>query len=158
MATAPIDRPLTKTEIDLSRSVFGDAIAYDRVRIRLKKWIFFQPKRTIMAPMGHIHFHPGGSAYCDDFSCASLSRQALFIHEMVHVWQYQQGIFLPLKRHPFCRYDYAIKPGQRFGKYGIEQQAELVAHAFLAARGAPHPAAPPLASLQSVLPFPISLA
>ncbi|GAA0632632.1 MAG: vgr related protein [Sphingomonadales bacterium RIFCSPHIGHO2_01_FULL_65_20] len=155
MATAPIDRPLTKTEIDLSRSVFGDAIAYDRVRIRLKKWIFFQPKRTIMAPMGHIHFHPGGSAYCDDFSCASLSRQALFIHEMVHVWQYQQGIFLPLKRHPFCRYDYAIKPGQRFGKYGIEQQAELVRHAFMLRQGARVPGAPSIETYRQILPFPV---
>lgn len=131
MGREPIDRPLEAAEVALARSVFGDTIAYGKVRIRLKKWIFFQPRRTIMAPMGHIHFHPGGSAYCDDFSCASLSRQGLFIHEMVHVWQYQQGIFLPLKRHPFCRYDYAIKPGQPFAKYGLEQQAELVRHAFL---------------------------
>ena len=155
MATAPIDRPLTRAEIDLSRSVFGDAIAHDKVRIRLKKWIFFQPKRTIMAPMGHIHFHPGGSAYCDDFSCASLSRQALFIHEMVHVWQYQQGIFLPLKRHPFCRYDYAIKPGQRFGKYGIEQQAELVRHAFMLRQGVKVPGAPSIETYRQILPFPV---
>lgn len=155
MAIAPIDRPLTRAEIDLSRSVFGDAIAYDRVRIRLKKWIFFQPRRTIMAPMGHIHFHPRGTAYCDDFSCASLSRQALFIHEMVHVWQYQQGIFLPLKRHPFCRYDYAIKPGQRFGKYGIEQQAELVRHAFMLRQGMKVPGAPSIETYRQIVPFPV---
>ncbi|PXW75883.1 hypothetical protein C7451_10644 [Blastomonas natatoria] len=155
MAPPLIDRPLTQAEIDLSRSVFGDAIAYDRVRIRLKKWIFFQPKRTVMAPMGHIHFHPAGAAYCDDFSCASLSRQGLFIHEMVHVWQYQQGIFLPLKRHPFCRYDYAIKPGQRFGKYGIEQQAELVRHAFMLRQGVKVPGAPSIETYRQIVPFPV---
>jgi hypothetical protein len=27
---------------------------------------------------------------------------------MVHIWQHQRGIFLPLKRHPFCRYTYAL--------------------------------------------------
>lgn len=150
-----IDRPLTPAEADLARSVFGDAIAYGKVRIRRKKWIFFQPRKTIMAPTGHIHFHPGGSAYCDDFSCASLSRQGLFIHEMVHVWQYQQGIFLPLKRHPFCRYDYAIKPGQPFGKYGLEQQAELVRHAFLLRQGGDVPGAPPLETYRAILPFPV---
>jgi hypothetical protein len=155
MGREPIDRPLEAAEVALARSVFGDTIAYGKVRIRLKKWIFFQPRRTIMAPMGHIHFHPGGSAYCDDFSCASLSRQGLFIHEMVHVWQYQQGIFLPLKRHPFCRYDYSIKPGQPFAKYGLEQQAELVRHAFLIRQGSGVPGAPPLNTYRQILPFPV---
>lgn len=150
-----IDRPLTAEEINLARSVFGKTIAYDKVRIRLKKWIFFQPRKTIMAPVGNIHFHPGGSAYCDDFSCASLSRQGLFIHEMVHVWQHQQGIFLPLKRHPFCRYDYAIKPGQTFSKYGLEQQAELVRHAFVLRQGGDVRGAPPLDTYRQILPFPI---
>lgn len=150
-----IDRPLTAEEINLARSVFGNTIAYEKVRIRLKKWIFFQPRKTIMAPVGNIHFHPGGSAYCDDFSCASLSLQGLFIHEMVHVWQHQQGIFLPLKRHPFCRYDYAIKPGQKFGKYGLEQQAELVRHAFVLRQGGDVRGAPPLDTYRQILPFPV---
>jgi len=154
MAQGHIDRPLAAAEIDLARSVFGDTIAYEAVRIRRKKWIFFQPRKTIMAPTGNIHFHPGGSAYCDDFSCATLSRQGLFIHEMVHVWQYQRGIFLPLRRHPFCRYDYAIKPGQPFKKYGLEQQAELVRHAFLIRQGGSVPGAPPLDTYQQILPFP----
>jgi len=154
MAQGHIDRPLAAAEIDLARSVFGDTIAYEAVRIRRKKWIFFQPRKTIMAPTGNIHFHPGGSAYCDDFSCATLSRQGLFIHEMVHVWQYQRGIFLPLRRHPFCRYDYAIKPGQPFKKYGLEQQAELVRHAFLIRQGGSVPGAPPLDIYRQILPFP----
>jgi len=154
MAQGHIDRPLAAAEIDLARSVFGDTIAYEAVRIRRKKWIFFQPRKTIMAPTGNIHFHPGGSAYCDDFSCATLSRQGLFIHEMVHVWQYQRGIFLPLRRHPFCRYDYAIKPGQPFKKYGLEQQAELVRHAFLIRQGGNVPGAPPLDIYRQILPFP----
>ena len=40
-----------------------------------------------------------------------------------------------LRRHPFCRYDYALKPGWPLERYGIEQQAEIVRHAFLLRNG-----------------------
>lgn len=85
-----------------------------------------------MAPRGHIHFNPRGNLYCDDFAAAPLARQALFLHEMTHVWQAQQrgSWYLVLMRHPFCRYHYALRPGWRLERYGIEQQAEIVKHAF----------------------------
>lgn len=89
-----------------------------------------------MAPLGHLHFHPHGEHYCDDFRTASLDRQGLFIHELVHVWQHQQGLFLPLRRWPFSRYTYELKPGKPLASYGIEQQAEIVRHAFLLRNGA----------------------
>lgn len=106
-----------------------------------------------MAPRGTIHFHPRSGIYSEDFSAAPLAVQALFVHEMTHVWQHQQGIFLPLRRHPFCRYAYAIKPGQSFEKYGLEQQAEIVRHAFLLARGVAVAGAPSLDQYRSILPF-----
>ena len=146
-------RPLTPDEIALARTVFHDAIDYARVRIHNRKWIFFQPRRTTMAPMGHIHFHPGGGLYREDFAAAGLDLQGLYIHEMVHVWQHQQGIFLPLRRHPFCTYSYALHPGMPLTGYGLEQQAEIVRHAFLLRRGAVIPGAPPLAQYESLLPF-----
>ena len=63
--------------------------------------------------------------------------QGLFIHEMTHVWQAQvKGWwYLPLSRHPWCRYDYSLKPGWSLEHYGIEQQAEIVRHAFLLRNG-----------------------
>ena len=82
-------RALTDGEVELARSVFGDAIDYARVRVCRSKWTFFQPRRVVMAPMGALHFHPHGDLYCDDFGAASQSLKGLFIHEMVHVWQYQ---------------------------------------------------------------------
>lgn len=90
-----------------------------------------------MAPMGNIYFHPDGGAWSDDFSKEKISRQAFFIHEMTHVWQaHAKGRFyLPLMRHPFCRYRYRLDPGKPFERYGLEQQAEIVAHRFLADRG-----------------------
>lgn len=146
-------RPLTPGEIALSRSVFGDAIDYARARVANRKWIFFQPKRVTMAPLGCIHFHPAGGNYRDDFADAHLGLQAHFIHEMTHIWQHQQGLFLPLRRHPFCRYDYALKPGWTLNRYGIEQQAEIVRHIFLLGRGAVVPGAPPIAHYRGILPF-----
>ena len=44
----------------MAQSVFGSAIDYARVRIRRRKWFLLQPRRTAMAPQGHIHFHPTG--------------------------------------------------------------------------------------------------
>lgn len=146
-------RPLTQGETRLAASLFGDAIDYARARVANRKWIFFQPSNVTMAPMGTIHFHPKSGIYHEDFSQAPLGVQSLFVHEMTHVWQYQQGIFLPLRRHPFCRYDYAIRPGQRFEKYGLEQQAEIVRHTFLLRHRAQVAGAPPLAQYETILPF-----
>ena len=121
----------------MARGVFGDAIDYSAVEIRRRKWIPFQPKRVTMAPRGHVHFHPDGTSYCDDFSEEGILRQGHLIHELTHVWQSQTrgSWYLVLNRHPFCRYDYSLKPGLPFGAYGIEQQAEIVKHAFWLRRG-----------------------
>ncbi len=147
------ERSLTPGEIDLARAMFGDAIDYAPVTVRQRKWAFFQPRETVMAPRGHLHFHPLGTRYRDDFSQAPIEDQGLFIHEMTHVWQHQRGLFLPLRRHPFCRYGYALTPGRAFDRYGIEQQAEIVRHAFLLSTGIA--IAPPASLSQYVqlLPF-----
>lgn len=147
------DRPLTPGEIALAATVFGDSIDFAPVRVCRRKWAFFQPRHVVMAPSGSLHFHPHGDLWRDDFATARLGDQGLFIHEMVHVWQHQCGIYLPLARHPFCRYSYAMKPGQPFSRYGIEQQAELVRHAFLLRRGATVPGAPLLSQYETLLPF-----
>ena len=117
--------------------MFGIAIDYSKVTIRRRKFFPFQPKRITMAPRGHLHFHPLGEAYCDDFSLVSAHRQGLFIHEMTHVWQTQTrgDWYLLLHRHPWARYKYTLKPGRKLEDYGIEQQAEIVRHAFLLRQG-----------------------
>ena len=104
-----------------------------------RKFFPFQPRGVTMAPMGTIHFHPKAPHYSDDFSAAPISDQAHFIHEMTHVWQAQTRgrWYLVLMRHPFCRYDYALKPGWSLAQYGLEQQAEIVRHAFLLRMGEP---------------------
>ena len=130
-------RPLTQGEIELARSMFGDAIDYGPVKLVRRKWWPFQPRGIVMAPTGNIHFHPASPLWSEDFSKERLSLQGLFIHEMTHVWQAQTRgkFYLVLMRHPFCRYSYDLVEGQSFDRYGLEQQAELIRHRFLADRG-----------------------
>lgn len=144
-------RVLTPGEIELARTMFGDAIDYDAVRIAWRRWAFFQPRDVVMAPRGTIHFHPRGPSYRDDFACASLDLQGLFIHEMCHVWQHQRGVYLPIARHPFCRYHYIFVPGWPLKRYGIEQQAEIVRHAFLLRAGFTVSGAPALERYETLL-------
>ncbi|ASK86964.1 vgr related protein [Sphingorhabdus sp. SMR4y] len=146
-------RALTRSEIDLCRSVFGHAIDYENVTVFNRKWWIFQPRNVTMAPDGNLWFHPESDLFCDDFCGSSRNIQALFIHEMVHVWQHQQGVFLPLARHPFCRYDYELQPGKPFADYGIEQQAEIVSHHFLLENGALLKNGYRMADFQELLPF-----
>ncbi|MEO7240881.1 MAG: vgr related protein [Sphingomicrobium sp.] len=144
-------RPLTRGEIALGRSIFGDSIDYAQVRLVRGKWWPFHPRNAAMAPTGNIHFHPRGELWSDDFAGEPLARQGLFIHEMTHVWQTQTRgrFYLPLMRHPFCRYRYTIEQDRAFERYGLEQQAELVRHRFLAERGMKLLTCPPAA----LLPF-----
>lgn len=108
-----------------------------------------------MAPCGNIHFHPASELWREDFSLAELGLQGLFIHEMTHVWQTQQRgrWHLPLRRHPWCRYDYALRPGWTLERYGIEQQAEIVRHAFLLREGCNITGAPGFETYRRILPF-----
>jgi hypothetical protein len=148
-------RPLTAAERALAASVFGDAIAYEAVRVHNRKWWPLQPRSITMAPDGHLWFHPDGGLFCDDFCAAPLTLQGHFIHEMTHVWQAQTRgkWWLPLMRHPFCRYDYAFDPGKPFDRYGIEQQAEVARHAFLLRQGVQIEGKPPLEAYERLLPF-----
>lgn len=147
------DRPLTDAERILAAKMFGTAIALDHVRIRRCKWWIFQPREIVMAPRGHIHFHPKGQGYSTCFGDSAVSGQGLFLHEMTHVWQHQSGINLLLRRLPFCRYDYDFEPGKPFARYGIEQQAEIVRHVFLMRLGYTVSGKPPLHMLEAILPF-----
>jgi hypothetical protein len=90
-----------------------------------------------------------------DFVEASLSEQGIFIHEMTHVWQSQQGVNLLLAKlragDTAASYAYDLTPECAWDGFNIEQQAMIVQHAFLLRRGrlARHPETAYLA----VLPF-----
>jgi hypothetical protein len=147
-------RALTPEECRLVEEVFGSSFDTEPVRIHRVRWWRFQPRNVLMAPDGHLWCHPDGPLYRECYASAPIGMQALFVHEMTHVWQAQRGgrWYLPLMRHPFCRYVYTLKPGKPFARYGIEQQAEIVADAFLLSRGVPRPGKPALEAYRAMLP------
>lgn len=148
-------RSLTPDEVALARGVFGAAIDYGRVRVHARKWWPFQPRGVTMAPDGDLWFHPEGGLFCADFCESPLHIQGHFIHEMTHVWQAQRSgrWWLPLMRHPFCRYGYDVVPGKPFERYGIEQQAEIVRHLFLMRSGLSVTNKPPLDVYEALVRF-----
>jgi hypothetical protein len=131
--------------------VFGGALDLDRVRIHARPWLPLQFRGAALAPDGHVWFH--AVDHRADFAAEPLAQQAWLVHELVHCWQHQQGVALVLRGIVERRYDYVLEPGKPFARYGIEQQAEIAAHAFLLRRGVRVRGAAPLADYDTVLPF-----
>lgn len=133
-------RPLTSGEMKLARSVFGDSIDYGTVRVSPEKFggMDFLPEGTAMAPNGNL-FMPG--CYCNDYSAKDIYTQGLFIHEMTHVWQYQNKVLAPIveaaklnvkyKFNYNAAYAYALDAKKDLLDYNMEQQASIVQDYFV---------------------------
>ncbi|MGB8668040.1 MAG: type IV secretion protein Rhs, partial [Serratia inhibens] len=85
-------RLLTSGEIRLATELYGRGIQYNRVWVHHGSYLPFgvQENNTAMTPNGEIWFET--NVYRDDYSIASTDYQHLFMHEMMHVWQYQRGM------------------------------------------------------------------
>lgn len=132
-------RALTKGEIALGRSVFGDEIAWSKVRVLQAPALGF----GAMVPVGRtIVFSKWRAAW--DFSTASMWDQGWFVHELTHVWQAGRGVVLAgAKLGALGKTAYAYTPkAPKLGAYNIERQAEIVRHLFLARAGEPEDGAP----------------
>ena len=138
-------RRLTAGEIALARTVFGDSIDYDAVRLHNKRLLPFgiQERHQAMAYRSHTSFPR--NAYSDDFSKETdPNKQSVFIHELVHVWQHQNRVLSTPKeaaretlKHKFNyqkSYHYTLMPKRDLTAYGFEQQAAIVQDYFLLSR------------------------
>jgi len=119
-------RGLTPAEMVLARSVFGTQLQTDTVCLVACRWVL---RGYAISPNGHVYFHPDD--WREDFAQADLNTQSWLIHELVHVWQVQQGMAV-LRRALFDRrYRYQLVQGKSFLSYGIEQQAQIVQDYFV---------------------------
>jgi len=117
-------RPLTPREIAFARKIFDTDLDYSRPLVFNSRWAFFQPDNRAMAPNGNIYIP--GDRYRDDFSHYTADL-ALLLHELTHVWQFQHGMWVKLRRTLHSTYRYgAITGTETFYDYGIEQQAAIV--------------------------------
>jgi hypothetical protein len=146
-------RPLTPSEIDLARRVFGDQVPYDKVRIaghylpgNRGTPVTLASASTLLPSRGSrrytIYFGP------EVFRGGADARGVgdAFIHELTHVWQgwhghlgwgYMIASVVAQGRAFVARGDrrvaYEYEPGRPWRSYNVEQQAQLVQDWF--ARG-----------------------
>ena len=125
-------RPLTRGEIDMAWMLFQDAIDYSKVKVHGEPYLWFnwQPKNVAMTPDGEIYFHE--SEYQEDFSIAQPIDKNWFMHEMVHVWQYQLGYPVALRGaiRFGLNYTYFLKRGKKLSDFNMEAQGNLLADYF----------------------------
>lgn len=131
-------RPLTAAESALARSIYGRGIDDTRVRIGCGTW-WLPPGHIAMAPRGYIHFP--ARACPADFAAADTAAQAWLVHELAHVWQYQNGfpvwlggLWLALGGGYWRQRAYRLPDLAQvtvFADLNMEQQAELLRHCFL---------------------------
>ena len=136
-------RALTRGERALAVEVFGHAIKLDLVRFLPSPWPFdraFVPGRWF----GRDWIFWPGRGLPDDFTVAPLPLQATLIHELVHVWQAQNGVNLltgKLKAgDSVASYTYPVADTCQWPGLNIEQQAMVVEHRFRLSRGGSVPA------------------
>ncbi|MBI2234865.1 MAG: hypothetical protein HYU57_07795 [Micavibrio aeruginosavorus] len=138
-AADPSCRPMTAGEIALARPLFGDSIDYAKVRIFNRESFLPGNAGTVArASRNNLFLGEKMGEYRRDFGAAvrpSATGAALesdhagdFVHELTHVWQYQNGV--PQGKSKSLSYDFDIGEKARFLDYNSEQQAEIMLTLF----------------------------
>lgn len=83
-------RQLTSGEIRMSQLVFKNSIDYSKVWIHVGGLIHTATGNA-MTPAGEIYMSSKDYVENQDFSLSRPNIKHWFIHEMTHVWQYQNG-------------------------------------------------------------------
>ena len=139
---APV-RDLTAGEIAMLKLIFKSSLDYGRVKIHGERFIPIL-QDVPMTPFGETYYIP--EDYQPDYSSTPLQRHVghseiyqknTFIHEMVHVWQYQHGMSVVARAISVracsclekCKdpYLYSLDKGSDLKDFGVEQQAQIIA-------------------------------
>lgn len=137
----PTCRKLTEGEIKLAQKTFGSEVNYSNIKI------FNRPYFYLVGNDGSNHA-PNGNIYITDKYSRSEDYsktphlQRMFIHEMAHIWQFQNKFdprfkalrdFKIVNNKPSydANYHYKLDTNMHFDDYKMEQQAEIIADYFL---------------------------
>jgi len=123
-------RGMTQREIAVARSIYGDRINYRRVR--LDAYAYLGPKQQNICYVSFYLINSWGKM-----------SDALLIHELIHIWQYEQmgALYMPsaLAAQASSRgYDYggvhglqkALDIAGDLRTFNLEQQGDIVADYF----------------------------
>ncbi|GAB4360330.1 MAG: hypothetical protein Kow006_30080 [Gammaproteobacteria bacterium] len=138
--TKPSIRPLSSAEKNIAKSVFGNSLNLNMVRVTNTLGLQSRPWTTNTPPIYTINV--GVDAY-NNLAVNAWSR--LLIHELSHVWQGQHGVpFMSNSAYhqvlsaiqnggsPGKAYQYT--PGKQWSKYNSEQQASIIDNWFAGGR------------------------
>ena len=129
-------RPLTARELELAKSIFGHSIRnYERVRI--DELAYVGPRQYRFCYVSFYLINSWGPM-----------QDKTLIHELVHVWQYEQigAVYMPRAlgaQRTSAGYNYggvaalqqALNAGKSFYDFNLEQQADIVTDYFLLSQG-----------------------
>ncbi len=125
-------RLITMGEIALARSLYGYGLSYNQIWVHRESYLPFnlQPVDVAMTPNGEMWFRE--DTYSHDFSMDILEKKHRFMHEMMHVWQAQHGMFVRTRGlfSRFADYSYSLDKTD-IRHYSLEQQASLVSDYWL---------------------------
>jgi RHS repeat-associated protein len=147
-------RRFNSDEIEkILRPIFRDSIDYSDIKVFNEVFKRNQEPGTAYAFMNRIYFHP--KDYTDNFATADASMVGLLVHEVTHIWQWQNNELGLLKKginNKTYAYEMAAAgPARAFSHYGREQQAEITRGYYLAANGYVAPAS--AEQFRSILPY-----
>lgn len=119
-------RPLTKWEKNLGREIFGNTINYDRVR--LDEYALAGPRQFQLCYVSFYTINSWGAM-----------QNSLFLHELTHVWQYENlgATYIPRAlsaQYSKIGYNYGgvsvlkkrMEEGVSIHTFNLEQQADIV--------------------------------
>lgn len=83
-----------------------------------------------VTPCGEIYFsnHKYVPDFSKDTSLQGIRKIHLFMHEMVHIWQFQMGLAVPILvlASGFVDYHYDLTNDKILSDYHMEQQASII--------------------------------
>jgi len=129
-------RPLAAGEVAMAREVFGDALRYDTVRIWAQPLRRFDRAFVAGRWFGRDWIVWPAASLLPDYSAPEvpLRQASVLIHELVHVWQAQQGLNLlwaKLKAGDGpAAYAYELRDDTLWERLNLEQQAMAVEDEF----------------------------
>jgi hypothetical protein len=128
-------RPLTAIEIEVAQSIFGNSLQYSKIRIDEKAYL--GPR---FGNFAYVSFHT--------INCWGELSASTFIHELVHIWQYERfgaAYIVRALQAQFTKegYDYggvgalyALREEKKgLQALNFEQQADVIADYFRLQRG-----------------------
>ncbi|EPW8571173.1 type IV secretion protein Rhs [Morganella morganii] len=128
----PMLRQITLGEMAMAKTIFGSSMSYN-VWVHCDSYLPFgmQPDNVAMAPNGDIYFRE--LLYRHDFSEERVEFKHLFMHELTHVWQHQNGMWVRTRGlfSNFANYSYSLNAKSKLSDFGMEAQANVIADYFV---------------------------